>query len=338
MPRPKDRGGPFSDQDYADAARTTKGFMLNETTRICRVNGKLCFVRERPNNKPEPALTLYADLTKDTVKNLVGIKPKETPKKLEEEKAIIQASTAKASQELETIYEPFGFDPCAQLATMFGPPSGQSSQTVTGPFGSTGPQPGIYRRGNRELALVPIVPQNHHMAPIPPQGPYMTNTQPPCPHYYPPCPPWMYPQGPYVGGYIEQPTDNDAIRSHAQLWKPMEKQAITPAAKPASVTERTETQSPAPPTKPASAKPTANSAAVSETSVTISKHVCGKCGNVRSAKYHYHNPIKPGEVPSISFCGKCQKEETSTERSRSRDRGPKKSTKKSKKHRKVSLV
>lgn len=63
---------------------------------------------------------------------------------------------------------------------------------------------------------------------------------------------------------------------------------------------------------------------VNSTSITIAKHICVSCGRLRSHKYHHKNPIKPGDVPPPAFCGKCQKEATSTEGSRSRDSSRKK--------------
>lgn len=55
-------------------------------------------------------------------------------------------------------------------------------------------------------------------------------------------------------------------------------------------------------------------------------HVCGACGNIRSRKYHFANPIKPGETPLLAFCAKCQKDASSTSssgihRAERRDKG-----------------
>lgn len=55
------------------------------------------------------------------------------------------------------------------------------------------------------------------------------------------------------------------------------------------------------------------------TKVEVSKnaaahlHVCAQCGQPRSKKYQARHPIKKGETPAPSFCGRCQKEETSEE-------------------------
>lgn len=42
-------------------------------------------------------------------------------------------------------------------------------------------------------------------------------------------------------------------------------------------------------------------------------HICASCKNPRSKKYQARHPIKKGETPLPGFCGKCQKEETSSE-------------------------
>ena len=42
-------------------------------------------------------------------------------------------------------------------------------------------------------------------------------------------------------------------------------------------------------------------------------HICANCKNPRSKKYQVRHPIKKGETPPPGFCGKCQKEETSSD-------------------------
>ncbi|CZT45727.1 uncharacterized protein RSE6_06062 [Rhynchosporium secalis] len=49
--------------------------------------------------------------------------------------------------------------------------------------------------------------------------------------------------------------------------------------------------------------------------IAVTKHICGECGRLRSRKYHHEHPLKPGEVPEIAFCRKCQKYATSTSES-----------------------
>ena len=68
--------------------------------------------------------------------------------------------------------------------------------------------------------------------------------------------------------------------------------------------------------------------------ITITRHVCGDCGRLRSRKYHHDHPLKPGEIPEVAFCRKCQKDASSTsESSESEDarKGKKKRMSKKKK-------
>lgn len=48
-------------------------------------------------------------------------------------------------------------------------------------------------------------------------------------------------------------------------------------------------------------------------------HTCAQCGKARSRKYQARHPIKKGQPPTPAFCGKCQKEETSSEDSAASD-------------------
>ena len=76
---------------------------------------------------------------------------------------------------------------------------------------------------------------------------------------------------------------------------------------------------------------------------SISKHTCANCGMLRSKRYYSDHPIKPGEIPVQGFCGKCQRNVSSTGSSSSdngsssssrHDRKKKKTT--ARKHNKVS--
>jgi hypothetical protein len=42
-------------------------------------------------------------------------------------------------------------------------------------------------------------------------------------------------------------------------------------------------------------------------------HVCAQCGNPRSRKYQARHPLRQGETPPVTYCGKCQKDVTSSE-------------------------
>ncbi|KAH7354726.1 hypothetical protein BKA65DRAFT_475207 [Rhexocercosporidium sp. MPI-PUGE-AT-0058] len=49
--------------------------------------------------------------------------------------------------------------------------------------------------------------------------------------------------------------------------------------------------------------------------IAITRHVCGDCGRLRSRKYHHDHPLRPGEIPELAFCRKCQKDASSTSES-----------------------
>lgn len=49
-----------------------------------------------------------------------------------------------------------------------------------------------------------------------------------------------------------------------------------------------------------------------KSTISIPKHTCGNCGRLRSRRYYAEHPINPGEIPIQEFCGKCQKDATST--------------------------
>ncbi|CZR54240.1 uncharacterized protein PAC_04123 [Phialocephala subalpina] len=73
----------------------------------------------------------------------------------------------------------------------------------------------------------------------------------------------------------------------------------------------------------------------SKTAVTIVKHICAHCGNLRSRKYHHEHPIKPGEIPAPDFCRKCQRDASSRSESSDSDREDRRKEKKGKKKTKV---
>ena len=102
-------------------------------------------------------------------------------------------------------------------------------------------------------------------------------------------------------------------------------------------------ESPAPATIPAvpvgapAAEPPAPVPKVYEvkTTVTIIKHICANCGNVRSSRYQYENPIKPGETQLPAYCRKCQRYASSTSCSNdSEDEREERQAKKQKKYKK----
>jgi hypothetical protein len=131
-----------------------------------------------------------------------------------------------------------------------------------------GPSPpaGIYEYGGRKLALLPKGPAGMISGMQPQFG---------MPFGYPSgmAQPGFNPYQPYYGASIPQP-----------VVVPVP----VPAAAAPAVAEN----------PPAEAEPVIAAA--------VPMHVCAGCGNARSRKYHAEHPLQPGEVPSTSYCAKCQ--------------------------------
>ncbi|OBT90483.1 hypothetical protein VE02_01146 [Pseudogymnoascus sp. 03VT05] len=49
------------------------------------------------------------------------------------------------------------------------------------------------------------------------------------------------------------------------------------------------------------------------TSITVTRHLCANCGNLRSRKYQAAHPLQTGDTAPVSFCRKCEKEFRSTD-------------------------
>jgi hypothetical protein len=131
-----------------------------------------------------------------------------------------------------------------------------------------------------------------------PLNPQGGSAIPPQMEYPYPQSPWMFPQPSNISGFNFPPMGTDP------------RQFITNSARPSEVT--------------------------SQASVTMIKHVCAECGRLRSRKYQYENPLKPGDTPTPAFCKKCQKDVTSSEESDTSVRTTEKQHKRSKKGSKVS--
>lgn len=74
-----------------------------------------------------------------------------------------------------------------------------------------------------------------------------------------------------------------------------------------------------------------------KTTITIVKHVCANCGNLRSRKYHQEHPLKEGDIPEAAFCRKCQKDASSTSESSDTEREEYKNKKKKKEKREKTV-
>jgi len=145
---------------------------LNSSTYVTKVNGKLVVVRERRERLRDICL----DLLGEAFGKFSRPKMKHESKKPDGENVPVQNPTAKSSQHFPA---PQLFNPNANLV---GP---ALVQPITGPMG---PQPGLYKFGNRQLALLPLNPQGGPA--IPPQmgHPYSQPT-------------WIFPQTSNMSGF-----------------------------------------------------------------------------------------------------------------------------------------
>jgi hypothetical protein len=238
-------------------------FRLDEYTYVTKLNGKLVTVRKnRPPTIYRAGWNLLQAYFDERSRRKMDQKGKQANAPGAENKPAQNQTSAPVTIQIPP------FDPNANLRAPSMP------QAMMAPVGPNGPVPGLYRHGDRQLALLPLA------SPLPFQGippgasPRSPQVMPQQPTFaYPP--PMMYPPVPVMAGYNFPPMGYDPRQ-------------FLPAAQPTN-------------------------ASVTQTSVTITKHVCAKCGKVRSNKYHHHNPLKPGEVPAAAFCRKCEKDLTSTD-------------------------
>lgn len=164
---------------------------LDGSTYVTKVNDKLVMVRERR----EKLHNICMDLLGEAFGKYSRPKMKDDSKKTEGENVPAQKTEAIPIQNFPA---PPLFNPSANLVGS--PPV----QVIMGPMGS---QPGIYRFGNRQLALLPLNPQGR-----PPNPPLMG---------YPYSqPPWMFPQSSNISGFNFPPMCIDPRQFVANLAPP----------------------------------------------------------------------------------------------------------------------
>ncbi|KFZ05461.1 hypothetical protein V501_08329 [Pseudogymnoascus sp. VKM F-4519 (FW-2642)] len=211
---------------------------LSDDTSVKRINGKLCLVR--PSRRKARSSSSYGlghvlsigyDLLSEVFDGAAF--------RMDKDKA--DAEAVKTSV-LHHVHEPNPMAPAM-------PP----------------PQPGIYQQGNRQLVLLPKVPTGHGPPPMMHQG-----------HF-------GYPQQPFMYGGQPQMVPMMGNMGFGGFSSQYDKSA--PAA--------------APVTTP--------------TSITVTRHLCANCGNLRSRKYQAAHPLQAGDTAPVSFCRKCEKEFRSTD-------------------------
>ncbi|KFX92929.1 hypothetical protein O988_07073, partial [Pseudogymnoascus sp. VKM F-3808] len=207
------------------------------------------------------------------------------------------------------------------------------------------PQPGVYQQGNRQLVLLPKVATGHGLPPMMhhghfgyPQQPFMYGGQPQ-------MMPMMGNMG--FGGFNSQydkaapaavpvatPTSITVTRhlcANCGNFRSKKYQAAHPLqagdTAPVSFCRKCEKEFRSTDSEVEVEIPTQKSRrhyrkvqreknikkVVYEKDMFPATHICAQCGNPRSRKYQAMNPINAGEVPPVSYCGKCQKEVTSSE-------------------------
>ncbi|KFY23794.1 hypothetical protein V493_05631 [Pseudogymnoascus sp. VKM F-4281 (FW-2241)] len=204
------------------------------------------------------------------------------------------------------------------------------------------PQPGVYQQGNRQLVLLPKVPTGHGPPPLMHQGHFGYPQQPLMYGGHPQMMPMMANMG--FGGFNSQydklaapvatPTSITVTRhlcANCGNLRSKKYQAAHPLqaddTAPVSFCRKCEKEFRSTDSQVEIELPTKKSRmhyrkvqreknvkkVVYEKDMFPAIHVCGQCGNSRSRKYQATHPINAGDVPPVSYCGKCQKEVTSSE-------------------------
>ena len=166
---------------------------LNSSTYVTKVNGRLVIVRE----SREKLRDICMDLLAEAFGKYTRPKMKDDSKKPEGESVPAQKKAATPVQNFPT---PPLFNPNANLV------ASPSVQAIMGPMGQ---QSGIYRFGNRQLALLPVNPQGGPVIPLQMGYPY-------------PQPPWMFPQPSNISGFNFPPTGTGPRQFTANSAPPSE--------------------------------------------------------------------------------------------------------------------
>jgi hypothetical protein len=220
---------------------------LSEGTRVQRINGKPCLVRPSRRRATSSSydlgnvLSIGYDLLSEVFDGSAFRMDKD---KTDGGAAETEAGTSHVHQHGHHVHD---------------------HQPMMTPAMSAPPTPGVYQQGNRQLILLPKVPTGHEHHPMMHQG-----------HF-------GYPQQPFMYGGQPQmvPTMGNmgfgGFNSQYDKPVPVDVKTVTP------------------------------------TSITVTRHICANCGNLRSRKYQSEHPLQPGETAPVSFCKKCEGEFRSTD-------------------------
>lgn len=222
---------------------------LSDDTSVKRINGKLCLVRPSSRRRKVKSSSSYdlghvLSIGYDLLSEVFD----GTAFRMDTDKAEAEGEKSSVLHHGPHVHDPNPMAPNPMAPAMQAPP-----------------QPGVYQQGNRQLVLLPKVPTGHGPPPMMHHG-----------HFGYPQQPFMYGGQPQM---VPMMGNMGFGGFNSQYDKPAP--ATTPVAVP--------------------------------TSITVTRHLCASCGNLRSKKYQAAHPLQVGETAPVSFCRKCEKEFRSTD-------------------------
>ncbi|KFY34668.1 hypothetical protein V494_06580 [Pseudogymnoascus sp. VKM F-4513 (FW-928)] len=295
---------------------------LSDDTSVTKINGKLCLVRPSRRKVRSSSsydlghvLSIGYDLLSEVFDG--------TAFRMDKDKAEAEA------EKISVLHHgPHGRDPNPMAPAMQAPP-----------------QPGVYQQGNRQLVLLPKVPTGHGHPPMMHQGHFGYPQQPFMYGGQPQMVPMMGNMG--FGSFNSQHDKPAAAAASAATptsitvtqhlcancgnLRSKKYQAAHPLeagdTAPVSFCKKCEREFRSTDSEVEVELPTKKSRrhfrkvqreknfkkVVYEKVMFPVIHICAQCGNPRSRKYQATHPINAGEAPPVSYCGKCQKEVTSSE-------------------------
>ncbi|KFY05735.1 hypothetical protein V492_08328 [Pseudogymnoascus sp. VKM F-4246] len=295
---------------------------LSDDTSVKKINGKLCLVR--PSRRKVRSSSSYdlghvLSIGYDLLSEVFG----GTAFRMDKDKAEAEA------EKISVLHHgPDGRDPNPMAPAMQAPP-----------------QPGVYQQGNRQLVLLPKVPTGYGHPTMMHQGHFGYPQQPFMYGGQPQMVPMMGNMG--FGGFNSQHDKPAAAAASAATptsitvtqhlcancgnLRSKKYQAAHPLeagdTAPVSFCKKCEKEFRSTDSEVEVELPTKKSKrhfrkvqreknfkkVVYEKDMFPAIHICTQCGNPRSRKYQATHPINAGEAPPVSYCGKCQKEVTSSE-------------------------
>lgn len=321
-------------------------YYMNPKTYVTKRDGQLFIVRETQNEKPKPgfefglnsindAFNAQCESGSDSSGDIAveifdessdsGSSENEVTKltvQTENKKKVLPAAPAKTTC-AKPITPPDSANPYSvtQEVTIVVPSAVSSTMTDSKEAPAKPPKvldppppPGIYRKGNRELALLPLseAPPVMHV----PQHQLFSNCHNPHAHSSQLAPPGYFinnyglmqalPHGTYILHPQQQHSHSQHMQYQLQHQCPPQVSADAMAFTPLAHQRRVVTNG-------IDATSSVEKATASDAKKTDRPPIpkCAGCGRERSRRFQHNNPVKKGESPPPSSCRKCQKQDTS---------------------------